>query len=338
MTHLSTLVGQQEATQRLRNLFARERVPHALLLEGPASVGKFTAARAIAQALLCKQRPPGTADACDQCPACIKFENSSHADFHIVNPEGRIIKIDMIRDAEKLVRLRAQEGGAKVLIIRDAHRMNPAAQNALLKTLEEPPDGTHLILTTSRLRIVLPTVVSRCQRVPFATVPHAVVVRSLIEKRSMDPIAANLVAGLAQGSLGRALAMELEPVLSARERAITWDRATDDRAILGGLKNAEDAAEEKEALLEVLDMMQVWLHDQLALAAGEGTIANADREAELAHLAESRGLYGILSRLEKVMEARRQLELPYNFNPLLVAEHLTLALSGLTTFPRINRN
>lgn len=330
---LRQLVGQDEAVRRLVSLCARDHVPHALLFEGPESVGKMTAARLLAQVLLCHapEREPGTA--CGACPACIKVETGNHADLHVVTTEERAIKIAGIRDAERVLRLKPVEGARKVLLIEDAHRMNPQAQNALLKTLEEPPGASHIILTTARMRAILPTVVSRCQRVPFHPVPTARIAEIVAATRGISEDRAQLAAALAAGSLGKAQAMDLEALLEARDRLATLDRQLErprPQTAMAALQSAGALGDDREGILQSLDLLLAWLHDQVVLASGAGAaaLANADRRDELEAISAERGLARVLERARAVMEARRQLESPRNFNPTMIAEQLCLALAG----------
>lgn len=331
MSNPFALIGQDVAVARLVALFHSERFPHALLLEGPESVGKVTAARMLARRLLCHQ--PNDAVACGRCGSCLKIEAGTHADLTVAEVEDKTIKVDHVRELEAVLRLRPLEGPRKVLIIPDAHRMNPAAQNALLKTLEEPPGQAHLILTTSRLKAMLPTVISRCQRVPFAPIPMAAITTFVAERRGLSLPEAQLLAALAHGSLGRALGLELNTLKEARDQAASLDLLLDGRTAKTALQAMEAVAElgtEKAGLLETLELWSIWLHDQVLLAAGADAqgLANLDRQEDLARLAEARGLGEVLRRTEQVLEAKRQLELTYNYNPQMVAEQLCLALTG----------
>lgn len=340
MLGLSALVGQQEAVRHLVRLIASGRLPHALLFEGPQSTGKSTAARLLGQALFC--RTPGTppGESCGHCPGCAKMAADTHGDWHFVTTEKKQIQVGLIREAMRTLDLRPVEGGVKMLVVEDADRMNPAAQNALLKTLEEPPGAAHIILTTSRLRAILPTVVSRCQRVHFAPLPVDALTRLVAESRGLPEPQARMVAALAQGSLGTAMAMDFEAVVADRDRVAALDLALFGRTPQGALDALEQASElagERAACIAALDLLLVWLHDQVLLASGAPTdsLANLDRLADLNALAEARGLAAILARAEDVLEARRQLEAPYNWSPQLITEQLCLALAGHGRLERV---
>ena len=334
-TALNQLVGQDEAIDHLRRLASHGRLPHAMLFVGPASVGKFTAATLLAKGLLCQGDKPSPVDACGRCSACLKVESGNHADLHLITTEERQLKIDAVRSAERELRLRPVEGDIKVLLIDDAHRMNVQSQNALLKTLEEPPGQTHIVLTTPRLKNILPTVVSRCQRVAFRSLPADVVIGVLAEKRQLDEPQARLLASLAGGSLGRALEIDAEEAITLRDQVAELDRVLEPKSARGALvalSTAANLAEDKARFLEAIVLLQVWLQDQMRLAADPDLdVSNIDRLEELRGLADHRGLRAVLKRLEAVNETRRQLEMPYNFNAQLLAEQLCLDLAGHTS-------
>lgn len=340
MLSLDEIVGQTEATDRLARLLEQDRLPHALLFVGPTSTGKRATAEVLARLLMCTNPNRSARQACGVCPGCQKMAASSHGDFHVVTTEKATIFVGQIREATQRLALRPIEGGVKVMIIEDAERMNASAQNALLKTLEEPPGATHIILTTSRLRAILPTVVSRSQRVHFAPLPTDRVAHVVAERRGLPPEQAQVLAALAQGSLGAALEMDYESILERRDRVAEIDRdlwGRSGRTAVAATEAAADLTAEKGGLVGLLDLWLVWLHDQMLLAAGAdvGGVANADRLADLRDLADERGLTAVLERAEDVMEARRQAEAPFHWNPLLIAEQLCLALSGNGRLERV---
>lgn len=150
------------------------RLPHALLLTGLRGLGKNHFARFIAQAILCTQpRPDG--QACTLCRPCLLYLAGTHPDCRRVSPseEGRDILVDQIRDINAYMALKSHYAGYKIVIISPAERMNPAASNSLLKTLEEPAAPSILVLVTSQPALLLPTVRSRCQRIHFTRPPES---------------------------------------------------------------------------------------------------------------------------------------------------------------------
>ena len=146
------------------------RLPHALLLAGPAGLGKLTFARRLAQALLCAS-PDTEGDACGQCRSCRLFQAGTHPDYSPVQPaeDGKVIKIDQIRDLCAFLSYTPQYGGCKIALLEPADRLNVNAANSLLKTLEEPPGNCLLLLVTAQPARLPATVRSRCQVLPFSS-------------------------------------------------------------------------------------------------------------------------------------------------------------------------
>jgi DNA polymerase-3 subunit delta' len=162
------LPWHQDLWQQIQQRLAAGRLPHALLLSGPAGLGKLAFARRLAQALLC-ERPDAGGDACDRCRGCRLFRAGSHPDCNVARPaeEGKVIKVDQIRDLGAFLGHTAQYGGYKIALLEPADRLNANAANSLLKTLEEPPGASLLLLVTAQPARLPATVRSRCQRVSF---------------------------------------------------------------------------------------------------------------------------------------------------------------------------
>jgi DNA polymerase-3 subunit delta' len=216
-------VGQPAAIAAVRAMLAT-RVPHAILLAGPASVGKLPLAMDLAAALLCTGAQ-GADRPCRTCRGCRMVEHGNHPDLHRLEPEGAGGQIrigDRLHPEPGTVRglavelaLLPVEGGARVAILRDAHRMNDDAQSALLKTLEEPPAGTTLILCADDEERLLPTVRSRCARIRLGPVGVRDIERLLAERELADPPTAARLARLAGGRAGLAVAYAAAPEAEA---------------------------------------------------------------------------------------------------------------------------
>ena len=216
-------VGQPAAVAAVHAMLA-SHVPHALLLVGPASVGKYALALDLAAALLCT----GAADVgrpCRDCRGCRMVEHGNHPDLHLLAPTGAGNQIRIgedqhpepgtIRRLSIDLALLPVEGGARVSVIRDAQRMNDVAQSALLKTLEEPPPATTLILCVDDEEQLLPTIRSRCSRVRLGTVATRDVERLLEERGLADAPTAARLARLAGGRPGIAVAYAAAPEAEA---------------------------------------------------------------------------------------------------------------------------
>jgi DNA polymerase III subunit delta' len=160
------IIGHRRLLDLLARSIARQTLPPSLIFEGPTGAGKRATAIAVAQALNCMQSGP---DACGECAACGKITRGVHPDVLIVEPgDSGSIKIEQVRDIADRANYRPFEGRRRVIIIDEADALVTAAQNALLKTLEEPPSTSVFILATARPDMLLPTVRSRCIRLRFA--------------------------------------------------------------------------------------------------------------------------------------------------------------------------
>lgn len=209
----------------LAQAIARQTLPPTLMFAGPGGVGKSAVARAVAAAINClapvRERAGVAIDACGTCRSCDRIARGVHVDVMWLEPDDRAsIKIDVIRDVLGRTAFRPFEARRRVVVIRDAETLEPAAQNALLKSLEEPPPGTMFVLTTAVPSALLPTVQSRCMRLRFARLTEREVADVLVRDHGVSEPDARAAAVLADGRVGEALALESTDVAVLREAAL----------------------------------------------------------------------------------------------------------------------
>lgn len=209
------IIGQRESIERLRKAMERDCLSHGYIFYGPEGVGKKLTAFSLAKALNCKKTKY---DFCDECPSCYKTDRQNHPDVFLIEPEGKSIRIEQIRGLRVRSQFRPLEGEKKVCIIEGAEKMPPVAANSFLKILEEPPPDTIFILITPAIHQLLPTVLSRCQRLRFRPIPTNLIVQVLKHTFSIENGKAELLASLSMGSLGKAL--KLIPILTFRKETI----------------------------------------------------------------------------------------------------------------------
>ena len=200
--------GHEQVFEGLRGLLASRRLPHALLFVGPSGIGKRTFARTFAKALLCDRNPGDTLDACGSCAGCLQVEAKTHPDLlEVQRPEDRQeLPIRLIRQLRDEFGLKPARGRRRIAIVDDAEDFNDEAANALLKTLEEPPPGSVLILIATSAETVLPTLVSRCHVIRFSPLPVEPLAEVLTERGlAPDAESARRLASLAEGSVARAI-------------------------------------------------------------------------------------------------------------------------------------
>lgn len=303
------ILGNDPIKESLVRLNAAGRVPNAIICAGPDGVGKKLFALELARMFACSSLIEG--EACGTCPACGRIGEfeipartdknrddfkqvffGSHADVGIVVTYKRFILVEAIRALEDESRFRPYEARARTFIIDEAERMNDAASNALLKTLEEPAETSRIVLVTSRPAALLPTIRSRCQTFRFAAVDAAELERFLIEKRSLDPKDAALAARVSEGSVGAALTLDLDGLRKRRESLVDALRAAmADRDLARLMRTSESLNEAKnkdnfEADMQLLLSLvrDVWL---LKIAGPVAEIVHSDITAQLAKIASA---------------------------------------------------
>lgn len=319
------LLGNTHTKIILRRMLEKGRVPHSLLFAGEEGVGKRRFALELAKSFVCQN--PLDFEACDACVNCRRadkfaFPKTDDRDAHkqVIFSEfpdiGQIVAynknilVDAVRDLETEANFRPYEAKARFFIIDDADKMNDAASNALLKTLEEPAASTYLFLITSRPDALLQTILSRCQTMRFAPIPAVDIENYLLETGRFAEDDAELLARLSNGSVGRALEMDLTKFRERRDamtKVLQSLLGQENRHIL--LKTAEEMndAKNKDDYEYFLDILQTLIHDvwSLALGADEFSIVNRDYKTQLKILAEradARRLARWLAEIETMRE------------------------------------
>ena len=310
------LIGNEAVKGSLRRLVEGGRVPHGLLFAGPAGVGKREFALELARALICSDAGCGDCAVCTRIgsfdlPTSDKSDDfkrvflSGHPDVGIVVAHKRTIPVDSIRELEREANFRPFEATRRVFIVDEAEKMNDAAANALLKTLEEPPETTSLILVSSRPDSLLQTIRSRCQTIRFAPVAEGEIEKFLSATGRTNEDA-RLAARVSGGSIGRAISIDLEEFRRVRDAMLGVVRA----ALVSGdiafaLQTGEQLsdAKNKDSYEENIGIMQTLVHDLLALSAEAepDSIVNADIAQELEGLA-SDARVGQLSEWQLALE------------------------------------
>ncbi len=203
------IVGHERPIKVLGRALKTGRTAHAYLLWGPDGIGKELVALATAKLLLCKDEGAlKNLTPCDNCPSCQKNDAGYHPDLHLLTPGEKKISVAEVRAFQESLYYQAFERGRKVAIIRDAFNMSREAANALLKTIEEPPKDTFILILAHHRSQLLDTLVSRCQPLRFDLLTDEAV-EKLLGGRGVDPSEAKTLAALAGGSPGLALAQDL---------------------------------------------------------------------------------------------------------------------------------
>ncbi|NKB87329.1 MAG: DNA polymerase III subunit delta' [Acidobacteria bacterium] len=296
------IVGQSVVIRALQQAMERDRLHHALLLAGPEGIGKATTALVLAQALNCGAGGPR--QACGTCVSCGKIARGLHPDVLWVGPDPKSIRVRQITPRSQspvpagqtvtvFVGYTPYEGNRRVVVIDAAHTMNPEAQNALLKTLEEPPPSTTLVLVTAAPRALLPTVLSRCQELRLSRIGRDALCAYLETEHEMPADEARLRAALTPGSIGKALALDIESYTGVLEAVVECLRMTQSGgggvvAAAETLANLGDGETATQRAASVLRVARDVMRDLLVVSTGANAdLVNAEqREAWVAWAAE----------------------------------------------------
>ena len=253
------VIGHQHIIEQLQRTVASDRIAGAYLFVGPTGVGKETVARYFAQLIFCQQnaQPPIV---CGTCLACRKVDSGNHPDLQFIRPEGSLLRIGQIRELQKQIVYEPLEASRKVYILTDVERMNAEAENCLLKTLEEPPASSVLILLTSNIQVLLPTTRSRCQILQFHPMPTQELAAVLTDRFSVASEQATTLAIAAGGAIGKAIT-QLEKGGTLTEEIPEILKETD---LLAAFRLAESFKDNPETL----DSLVTWYRDLLFLQQG----------------------------------------------------------------------
>ncbi|MFZ5517916.1 MAG: DNA polymerase III subunit delta' [Candidatus Zhuqueibacterota bacterium] len=330
------IIGQKRVIAILEKAIRSKRLPHALLFHGPEGVGKEAIALELAKALFCQQ----DVLYCDACRDCMRVKQWSHPDLVILYPAPKqptpdevqtirkslidnpyvrahlwanpSILIDTIRGLKKMSAMTSYENKGRVVIVMDAHKMTTEAANSLLKILEEPPGNMTIILVSSQPNLLLPTIVSRCQKVRFDPIPCEDIEAALISRESIPAERAAIVARMSFGSYRRSLELLDEDLNEKQELVVDVLR----KLLVSDLEvvmTVEDLVqkEDKKTIKELMGFMMIWFRDAMAFDVltpedhANGGILNYDRLDVLRKFVgnlEPINFQQVISSIEKAIE------------------------------------
>jgi DNA polymerase-3 subunit delta' len=331
--NFSSILGHERQLEVIRRNLSTGQIPPTYLFYGEEGVGKRLVALALAKALNCSDPTP-EGDSCGVCQSCRNINSGCHPNIMMVglepNPDtGKMrqaIVIAQVRAAQEFISLKSVGGGRKALIVDGAHLMNEEAMNAFLKTLEEPPAESHIVLVTSRPDSLLPTVLSRCRAVGFSCLSEEALARLLMEKKGLPHEDALIVARLTGGRPGEALGVEPSDLLERRRDVIKFMSKLPDKSLPQVLKAAEKMAADEGVLEDLVVFGSAWFRDIMILSAGakESLAINRDLTSELRIWVGRIGGWRSEEAISLLGQTGRALE--RTFNRRLMAEDLFLRL------------
>lgn len=327
----SNVFGQERAKTILRSALENQRLPNAYLFHGPEGIGKDAAAIELAKAINCLNPDLGGLEACDECVHCLQVgslsspilhftyalakdvespgegSNQKEEDLEVIReelaqkaadpyhniaiPRAMAIQVGQIRELRMNLSRSMGSGKKRIVIISEADMMNPQAQNAFLKTLEEPNTNTLIIMTSSNINRFYPTILSRCQEVRFDVLSHDEIATALIERDELQRDEADFIARLANGSYSQARRMIGEDLKEMRRQIVAFLRMGLSRSRKNALheidiflprSSAGSFLEKRQAVEQRLILLMLWLRDALAIATdSKDQIINIDQREDL---------------------------------------------------------
>jgi DNA polymerase-3 subunit delta' len=321
------VIGQDKILSLLDYSLKTNTIAHAYLLAGPPHVGKRTLAINVAQALNCD----GPELPCGQCRSCQRILKGKHADVTPIGLDSKTeIGIDDIRGLQRLANLPPYEGKCKVFIIDDAEYLSTEAANSLLKILEEPPPRVVWLLLAAEEERLLPTIISRCQRLELKPVPSERVHEILVNSYNVDANKAKLLTQLCHGRLGWALAaLANDDILEQRSQRIaklvSLLTASLEQRFAYAQELASQFSQDRRAGAEIIEIWLDWWRDLMLIKGGcQEAITNVDYEIALEEQARGLSLSEIKGFLANF--CLLQEEISKNVNPRLAWEWLMLNL------------
>ena len=295
---------------RLIQTAADDRLPHAMIFSGHDGLGKLKIANAFAHFLLCDS--PVNNLACNQCRSCVQFNARTHPDFNTIEPEetGKQIKVDQIRALINGFSLARHHNSHRIAIISPADAMNLSAANSLLKSLEEPPEQTLIILITARISNLPATIKSRCQHVHFATPSHDMALTWLNNQQLDDATNVNALLSAANGAPLKALNYANSELLALRETLFTTFCA-----IASGTQSPLSIENQqlKQGKAAPIQWLYSWVSDLIKMKIQRvRSITNDDKLEQLQILVKKVELEGLFRYLDQLIDALRLQRAPLN--------------------------
>lgn len=310
----SDILGHEKEKKYFEQVIENDHLAHAILLEGISGIGKSLLAYNIAKALFCDQ---GQGDACGVCRNCIKMDHGNHPDYTVIEPDGKQIKNAQIEAFQEFLSIKPYDASYKVVVIKEADKMNASSQNRILKTLEEPSDDVVIILLTNNSEKLLPTVVSRCQSIKMNGISDELITTFLKDRQDIDTEEAKMIAKLSGGSIGMALNyLESESFDTMRQEVMELLLAmhSNDRSKVLGKCSYFNS--EKDSIFDLIDYMILWYRDLLLYkqAKAKALLIHGHQIDVIKKLARNLSLKKIIDNIELLELSKKKLTQHGNYD------------------------
>ncbi len=325
MAKFSDIIGQEQIKEHLMNALSTGKVSHAYIINGEKSSGKEFIARVFAMALQCQR---GEAEPCQECHSCKQALSENHPDIiRVAHEKPNTISVDDIRvQINNDVAIKPYSSPHKIYIVNEAEKMTQQAQNAILKTLEEPPEYAVILLLTANVNSLLPTILSRCVVLNMKPVPDALVRKFLMEQIKVPDYKAEVCVAFARGNIGRAKSLaSSEDFENIKNEAVSLLKYIQDMELHEIIAAIKKIGEYKLEINDYLDIMAIWYRDVLLFKATNDANHLVFREEvqALRRAAQHSSYEGIEVILKALETAKKRLDANVNFE-------LTMELLMLT--------
>ena len=326
MGSFKDVVGHKDIINYIRNAVSEDKVSHAYILNGERGSGKKMLANLFASTLQCEKGGP---DPCNECHSCKQAESGNHPDIiHVTHEKPNTISVEDVRtQVNNDIMIKHYQGPYKIYIISEADLMTPQAQNALLKTIEEPPEYAVIFLLTENAQMLLPTITSRCVMLKLRNIKDTLIKKYLMETVKVPDYKADMCTAFAQGNMGRAIMLaNSEHFNEIREEAVKLLKYIDEMDLNEVVKAIKRISAYKLEINDYLDIIMIWYRDVLIYKATQDVtkVVFKDQLSCIKARARKSSYEGIEKILESLEKAKSRLKANVNFD--LVMELLLLTI------------
>lgn len=326
MGSFKDVVGHKDIIKYIQNAVTADKVSHAYILNGQRGAGKKMLARLFAMTLLCEKRGP---EPCGECHSCIQAESGNHPDIiRVTHEKPNTISVeDIRRQVNEDIQIRPYQGPYKIYIIAEADLMTVQAQNALLKTIEEPPAYAVIFLLTENAEALLPTITSRCVMLKLRNIRDTLIRKYLMETMHVPDYKADMCTAFAQGNMGRAIMLASSDHFNEiREEAVQLLKYINEMDISEITKAIRKINTYKLEINDYLDIIMIWYRDVLLYKATKDMdkVVFKDQITYIQERAKKSSYEGIELILESLEKAKTRLRANVSFD--LVMELLLLTI------------
>ncbi|MDO4313021.1 MAG: DNA polymerase III subunit delta' [Eubacteriales bacterium] len=326
MGSFKDVVGHKNIIDYIKNAVQEDKVSHAYILNGARGSGKKMLAALFAETLLCEEQGPAP---CNKCHSCRQVDGGNHPDLiRVQHEKPNTISVEDIRtQVNNDIKIKPYQGPYKIYIIAEADLMTPQAQNALLKTIEEPPEYAVIFLLTENAEMLLPTITSRCVMLKLRNIRDTLIKKYLMEKMEVPDYKADMCTAFAQGNMGRAILLaNSEHFNEIREEAVQLLKYIHEMELSEIVKAVKRINAYKLEVNDYLDIIMIWYRDVLLYKATKEVekVVFKDQISSIQEVARKSSYEGIELILESLEKAKARLRANVNFD--LVMELLILTI------------